>query len=193
MVAVRVPKERCNILPGFYLAIGDAQSDAEDAGIVRLYWHLWAAGAAPLTSALTGALNRAGVPFELKLLADPSAYPRSDAAVVYLAPDAYGRVRSLLPQIHSAIRPWLKMPVSAFVKRIAPGLGLAEGPGDGSSFGHHRATLLAAVLASVELLGAAAGATVAGALLERLREAGWDPNRFYLGQGSLDCYPELDP
>ena len=36
------------------------------------------------------------------------------------------------------------------VKRLAPGVGLAEDPGDGSSFGEHRGRLLAGILAEPE-------------------------------------------
>jgi hypothetical protein len=191
---VRIPKECCNLLPGFYLALGDAgEADRDGRETVRVYWHLWSGGAAPLVESLTSTLNRVGIPFALKLLANPSAYPRSDAAVLYVSPSAYQQLVSLLCCTYREIRPWLRPSVSAFAKPIAPGLAVAEDPGDGSSFGQHRCTLLVAELTRPEILSAGSGAERCRAVLTGLRRTGWDPERLYLNPGSLDRYTPLDP
>jgi len=190
--SVKVPAECWNLLPGFYLALGDS-GDLGPAvrGIVRVYWHLWAEGAAPLVGLLTRELNGSGVPFELKLLADGALYPRTDAAVLYLAATTYREMASLLSRIHLELLPWLREPVSAFVKRIAPGVGLAEDQADGSSFGEHRSGLLAAELTRAEIPPGASARERCDAVLRGLRGAGWDPEALYLNPGSLDDYPVL--
>ncbi len=190
----RVPKECCHLLPGFYLALGDA-ADAATAEheTVRVYWHLWSGGAAPLVRLLTGILNRLGVPFQLKLLARPEAYPRSDAAVLYLSPDGYNRLIPFLGGVYREIQTSLRPSVSLFAKQIAPGVGLAEDPSDGSSFGQHRCELVVAELTRTGIPSAGSGAERCRMLLSALGQLGWDPERLYLNPGSRDRYPILSP
>jgi hypothetical protein len=58
----------------------------------------------------------------------------SDPAVLYLARRDYPRAAPLLGELHRDMSPWLRSTLSSLVKRMA-GVGLAEDPGDGSSFG----------------------------------------------------------
>jgi hypothetical protein len=190
---VRVPKECWGLLPGFYLALGDAREVQSDGGgTVRVYWHLWSGGTVPLMDSLTRRLNQAGVGFSLKVLAVPLAYPRSDAAVLYLPACAYQELVPLLGCAYREIRPWLRPSVSAFAKTIAPGVGLAEDPGDGASFGQHRCRLVATELTRPGTLTADTGVQRWNAVMSALRRNGWDPERLYLNPGSLDRYPPLD-
>jgi hypothetical protein len=190
---VRVPKEYCGLQPGFYLALGDAgDADGDGSETLRVYWHLWSGGAARLVESLTRRLNEAGVPFALKLLAVPNAYPRSDAGVLYISPLDYQEIIPLLSRTYREVRPWLRQPISAFAKEIAPGLGLAEDFGDGSSFGQHRCSLLAAELTRPGMPSAGAGLERFRAVVGGLRRAGWDPERLYLNPGQPDHYPPLD-
>jgi hypothetical protein len=189
---VKVPEECYGLLPGFYLALADpGEIGVEGSGIVRVYWHLWSGGAAPLVASLTRELNRQGVPFELKLLADPAFYPRADGAVLYLSAGVYRAVVPLLSRIHLEVRSWLRGSVSAFAKRIAHGVGLAEDPGEGSSFGQHRSALLADELAKPESLAADSGPERCRAVLTGLQRKGWAPEALYLNRGSTDAYPLL--
>ena len=189
----RVPKECCNLMPGFYLAFGDSDGGvSNDSETVRVYWHLWSGGAKPLVETLTSILNRAGIPFALKLLGTPGAYPRSDAAVLYISASGYQQLTGHLPGIYRKVRPWLRRSVSALAKPLAPGLGLAEDPGDGSSFGQHRCVLLAGELSRAAVLSATDRAERLAAVLSRLKTMGWDPDRLYLNRGSVDRYPCLD-
>jgi hypothetical protein len=75
---------------------------------------------------------------------------------------------------------------------IAPGLGLAEDPGDGASFGQHRCRLVATELTRPGTLTADTGIERWNAMTSGLRRNGWDPERLYLNPGSLDRYPPLD-
>jgi hypothetical protein len=81
--------------------------------------------------------------------------------------------------------------VSLLVKRLAPGVGLAEDPGDGSSFGEHRGRLLAGILAEPEwsALGSIDERNVF--LSSRLARDGYDLDRIYLNPGSADDFPDL--
>src|SRR5262249_40748610 len=86
---VRVPKELRGLAPGFYLATGDGEGDNDDRGddgepLLRYYWNLTSAAAAPFMRSTTTLLNAAGIPFRVKLLVDPSAYERADAGVLYM-------------------------------------------------------------------------------------------------------------
>jgi hypothetical protein len=186
---VRVPPECRWLLPGFYLALGDAEEPEEEDKGIRLYWHLWSGGAERFLAAVTRRLNRARVPFSVKLLSNPATYTRADAAVIYLDARVYGQALPHLRAIHRETRSWLGSALSGLVKPVAAGVGLAEGPGDGSSFGRDRCRLLASHLSAVDVLAAGSGADRCRALWSELRARGWDPDRMYLDPGSEDRYP----
>ena len=79
-------KEHRDASPGFYTAFGDAVPEIGDDDVeLRVYFHLTAAGAAPFVASCTRVLNRAGVAFVLKVVDNPAAFVRCDAAVLYLA------------------------------------------------------------------------------------------------------------
>jgi len=141
-VRVRIPKELPSVSPGFFMVLGD-EPLAEDAPLVRLYWHLTADGATVLVREVTEALNATGIPFRLKALNDPSRYTRCDAGVVYLRRDDYPRAAERLENVYPMVAPYLRPRTPAFTKPLAPGLGLAEDPEGATSFGLHRCDLLA--------------------------------------------------
>ncbi len=189
--AVRIPKEYFELASGFYLAHGNAD-DTRDAGnVVRLYWHLAPAGAERLVGLMTRRLNEAGVGFQLKVLSEPLRYHRTDPAVLYLARDDYPKGRPILRKVHVEIAPWLRSTVSLLVKRIAPGVGLAEDPGDGSSFGEHRGRLLAGILTDPECVALRSGPERVALVASRLARDGYDLDRIYLNPGSPDDFAPL--
>ncbi|WP_449406200.1 T3SS effector HopA1 family protein [Massilia phosphatilytica] len=130
--------------PGFYLVEGPPW--AVDSRLVRLYWHVSPAGAARLLAALTGMLADSGLPFQVKVLARSTAYGRADACVLYLDQAHFPVLAGELARIHARMRPWLDTAVPVYTHALAPGLGLAEQPPGGASFGRHRCTLLARAL-----------------------------------------------
>ena len=76
---VWVGKELRNLVPGFYIALGDGEGDADDRGdgfepLARYYWHLTLGAAAPFVRAATAILNAAGLPYRIKILREPIAY-----------------------------------------------------------------------------------------------------------------------
>ena len=136
------PRESATLQPGFYFAFGEAGFE-DDAALVRVYWNVSPEGAPALTRAVVGTLNRWGVPFRYKCLSRRSLYPRTDAAVLYVARRAWPLVRELVPEAHAAAAGALGADVPLFARPLAPGAALAEDPGNGESFGMHRCRLLA--------------------------------------------------
>jgi hypothetical protein len=189
--AVRIPKEYFELASGFYLAHGNAD-DTRDAGnTVRVYWHLAPTGAELLVGLMTRHLNQAGISFQLKVLSEPLRYHRTDPAVLYLARADCARAWPILRRIHDEVAPWLRSRVSLLVKRMAPGIGLAEDPGDGSSFGEHRGRLLAAILVEPEWSVLDSMAARIEFVSSRLARDGYDLDRIYLNPGSRDDFPPL--
>ena len=140
-------KELRAMLPGFYTILGDAdQPDGYaqlPADMVRLYWHLTSHAAPLWIRELTRSFNTAGVAFRAKVQSSPAAYFRADAGVLYVARTDLKAVMALLPQLYQAVSSHLRPTTPMFTKRLAPGLAVAEDPGDGRSFGQHRCELVA--------------------------------------------------
>src|SRR5262249_11841943 len=142
---LKIGKE-LRVAPGFYFALGDADEDPhapDGPPIVRVYFHVAAAGAVRLLEQVTRVLNAAAVPFRYKTLTDPRGYVRADAAVLYLGLRHYRRVEREIAEIHRSMRRHLRRSVPRFTRALAPGLGVAEDPRTGESFGQHRCRLVA--------------------------------------------------
>jgi hypothetical protein len=179
LVAVRLPKEYREMVPGFYLALGDADDVRETSPIVRVYWNVAARAAVALVEALTRGFNQAGIPFQLKVLTEPLRYDRVDPAVLYLPRADYSRSLPILAAVYHRLESWIRSPVSLMVKRVAPGVGVAEDPGDGSSYGEHRSRLLAGLVIE-DRLGS-------------LESLGYRLDALYLNPGSLDDFEAIAP
>jgi hypothetical protein len=185
-----VARELRELLGGFYTALGNAE-EPEGPGL-RIYWNLYSAGGPLLVERLTSRLNAAGIPFWLKVLKDPAHYGRTDSAVLYLPREVYPAAAPLLAEIRLALAPYLKAPVSAYVRRLAPGIGLAEDPVPDESFGQHRSRLLAGLMYSEPSLAAE---TIAGrmrVLIDGIAAAGLDAGHLHLAPGSSAEYPAWD-
>jgi hypothetical protein len=188
-VSLRLPCELRKASPGFYLVLSEAPSTGEDLGrLVRLYWHLTSAAAPKLLEGLTASLNRAGLPFQLKVVNDPDRYDRCDAGVLYVPRPHYDAAAPLIGATYELLAPELRAATPAFTKRLAPGLGLAEDPGDGQSFGMHRASLLARAAVRAHELGCETPQERAAVVSESFGEQGLDLDRPYLSPGSTDRY-----
>jgi hypothetical protein len=141
-VGVRMPNALVNRSPGHYMALGDAPFD-QDTDAIRLYWNTTPDGAVQAMSALTRDLNQIGVPFILKALDDSSTFTRCDACVLYTPRAVSGDVIAIASRAAAMLGDELKPAVPALTHRIAPGLGYAEDPASGESFGRHRCALIA--------------------------------------------------
>jgi hypothetical protein len=188
-VSLRLPSELRKASPGFYLALGEtAISEADGERLLRLYWHLTSRAAPKLLDRLTSVLNRAGIPFQLKVIDNPDRYRRCDAGVLYVPRTLYGAIAPDLHEAHRLLAGELRSATPAFTKRIAPGLGLAEDPGDGQSFGMHRALLLARSALRAHEQGCETALEHGAILSEVFDEEGLDLDRPYLSPSSSDDY-----
>lgn len=191
---VWIEKEQTEALPGFYLALGNAdaaESTARSGPIVRLYWHLTAAGAAPFLEALTTRFNAAGIPFRCKVLRAPGAYVRADGGVLYLDPGVTESAWKELGPLHREVAGGLRPAVPRCTFALAPGLGVAEDPDNGQSFGQHRCRLVSRALWRAFDEGAEGPNGRAELLAAEFRAAGLEPLRPHLGPGSREVYPPL--
>jgi hypothetical protein len=130
--------------PGFYIANGDSPAPfGADSRMTRIYWHISEEGAVPLTHAVTSLLNRYQVPFRFKTLSYSGVYSRADSAVLYFAARYYQIVARVLPSIRAEVRQYLRPAVPLLTQRLHDGIGLAEDPATGESFGMSRSRLIA--------------------------------------------------
>lgn len=137
---------------------------------------------------VTEQLNREGIPFKTKVLSNPHQYLRADAGVLYVDQRDFGRLRPIIKQLYDDLRTGLNAPVPMFTKRLAPGLGLAEDPGGGLSFGQSRCRTAAEGLRRCWTEGLRQPEARLHLVTEVFREKGLDPMRLYLAQGSADRY-----
>lgn len=189
---VRVAKELREMLQGYYMAFGDADRGQDDGheptDIVRFYWNLTAEGAVPWIRELTGRFNAAGIPFHAKVLSDPAAYVRADAGVLYVERGNVAGTLDLLPDVHANVRTSLRSTVPMFTKRLAPGLAVAEDPGDGRSFGQHRCQLIAEALVRAFEAAAVGFASRLQTVVDRFADEGLSVARPWLNTRSGDVY-----
>jgi hypothetical protein len=187
LVSVRRPKELDAASPGFYVALGDDRPDCAEE--LRVYFHLTAAGAAPLVAACTRLLNAAAVPFVLKVVDRPGGFTRCDAAVLYLQRGGFDRARPSLAQLAADCAAHLRPGVPAFTKALAPGIALAEHqPELGASFGTSRCRLVAEAVVGAHEQGIAGLDERVQMVARRFAEHGLDVDRPYLSAGSATRY-----
>ena len=162
-VSLRRPKELDAGAPGFYLALGDSTPAlGRDKPELRVYFNVAAAGAQPLVAMSTSLLNRARIPFNLKILDDPGAFARCDAAVLYLEQRRFNDARGPLAAIAAACQPHLRTETPAFTQPITPGIAVGEHlPSLGSSFGSSRCRFVAEGIVAQPMNGASAGSPIA--------------------------------
>ncbi|GAB4060503.1 lanthionine synthetase LanC family protein [Catellatospora paridis] len=189
MVSVRFQKDLPNLSPGFYMALGDNElKQDEPSGTLRLYWNLTASGAVSFVQRTTKALNRAELPFTLKALDDAAQYRRCDAVVLYLRKDDFRQAAEILQKIHRALETSLRPATPALTKRIAAGVGAAESPPSGLSFGMSRCRALAEAMLRAHETHRISIDDRLQSVAECFAEDGFDFASPYLNLGSLDQF-----
>ena len=204
---VFVPEERQRLHHGSYVALGDADlaPARELRCLVRVYWHLRVSSAVHWLRRLTSELNRRRVPFRLKVAASIRRFDAADAGVLYLEPGAVELAWPVIAKTYAEHSSQMRSSRPLMTFPLAPGLGLAEGPADGSSFGRDRVARIAAALIGLNDLveddlvelgreGRASSAALASrcrAVAASLAGAGLDPRRPYLAPGSPDRWRPL--
>jgi HopA1 effector protein family len=188
-VSLALPPALPALSPGFFTVVGDVDLAAGPHDLIaRLYLNVTCDAAPMLVEEMTSALDRAGVPFRLKVVDHPERFARCDAAVLYLHAADLRRRRRLLRRAVEASAVGLNSPTPVFTKPLATGVGLGEERGAGESFGMRRCLILAeAVLAAHERRIRDLGGRLL--LVERhFADAGIDLDVPYLERGSEDGY-----
>ena len=143
-ISILVARESRTMQPGFYFAFGETVTDQQDDySIVRFYWNITDSAAPGLIRFITQRLNRFQVPFRLKCLSLRTQFKRADAAVLFLGKRYYRITAELLVDVYQQVRGNLKPETPLFTRRLAAGLGFAEDPGNGESFGMSRCRIVA--------------------------------------------------
>jgi hypothetical protein len=188
-ISLFAPRESRVMQPGFYFVFGETLADQEEEmSLVRFYWHVTAAGAAPLVAGLTQALNRFAIPFRFKCLSMAQLYDRTDPAVLYLAKRYYRIAAEVLPPAYKTVHPFLRAGTPLFSKSLAAGLGFAENPKSGESFGMNRCRLVAEAICNAHARGIDAADARLADIASAFETAGLSLDRPYLNPGSADHY-----
>ena len=181
--------------PGYYFLLGDAPWPEDDTGrpdVVRVYWNVRSGGAAPLVAAISRELNAVTAPFWAKVRDSPDGHGRADSAVLYVFRDSFAHLRDRLATVLERVDEHLVDAVPMFTKEVATGVGVAEDPGNGLSFGQHRCELVARGLWQAHRDGRNDPTKRHEAIERQFRDAGLDPTRPYLSrslrQGASDEY-----
>jgi hypothetical protein len=192
-ISVFYAKESRSLQAGFYYAFGEEAEEAGDhLGLVRLYWNISFEGAPRLVGLITSRLNRFRVPFRVKFATARSQFARTDVSVVYLSKRYFRIAAELMLDVHPEIEDALGEDVPLFSKRLARGLGVAEDPGTGESFGQSRCRRLAESVWNCYRRGEQTTKARWEEFGRLLKGSGLDPEHTHLNSGSLDWY-ELPP
>ena len=165
-----------------YLTVHGSRHVGEPAPpTLRCYLNVRPDAAPRVFRTVVGGLESAGVVFAAKLLDNPANFGRPDAAVFYTTrADAAALVRC-------ATAAWsaeaFGAEVPAFTREVAPGIAVADDPGDGASFGFHRCGLIARGLSAAS---APDPHVRLGAIIDAFLQAGIDPARPHLGPGQAE-------
>lgn len=186
---IRTPSAYSRLSPGFILF--QCGEDGIGKNVLRFYWHVLPRGAAFLVREITQKLGATGLPFSFKILAQPSSYERCDAGVLYVAQEHLPQIAPLLSDIHASLGALLSDPVPALTLRIAQGLGVAEDPDDGSSFGQTRSEMIGDALLSLRVKKGFSVSQGVEAIKRGFETANLDPERPFLGEGSDGNWNEV--
>jgi hypothetical protein len=186
-ITVYLFKESTTLQPGCYFAFGETAASSDSLDIFRFYWDINEIGVLQLLRGVSRDLNHFQVPFQFKSPVWPLGYMRRDAAVLYVRKRFYRLVRELAAAWLQECAAHLRNDVPLFTLALAPGLGLAEDPETGESFGMNRCRHLAEAIWNAHNQGLPVELRLE-AVKEHFRRHGLDFRRPYLNPGSVDQY-----
>jgi len=187
VVSVFAPRESFAAQPGFYFIYGETLSDVwDDHVLVRFYFHTSSEGAPLLVEFLTTALNRYQVPFRLKTLTEPAMYQRRDAMVLYIARRHYGITARLVQDLPRDIAAELRPSTPLFSRPLRAGVGIAEDPNTGESFGMHRCRMVAEGMVDAWMRSDQSVEGRRAAIAARFTANGYNLDYPHLSPGSID-------
>lgn len=193
--SIFMPKEMRHMSYGFYTAIGNTSDEYPSDIVVRMYWNINSSGAPILLKHITTELNTADIPFQFKTLSNPFDYKRTDAAVLYIKKKYLQQCSNQLLQIYEKIKNFLKSETSLFVKKIYPGIGIAEDISESESFGENRTRILAEAISTAKEKSRKAKCMRADIdkIISYYQNSGVDIYKPYLNAQSSDNYNEIFP
>jgi hypothetical protein len=183
LVSVRVGGGGSGVQPGWFYRFGTHPGDDLTVrSTCRLYLNLdlWAASEFLRGCAV---FDSRQVPFLAKVCSSPLGYTRRDSGVLYLPSRYLFAALDAIAELYHIVAPGLAATVPPLTRCIAPGLSIAESPGDGLSFGESRCRLLAAV-SHEAWQDQVAEAELQGRLEDALDATGIDPLRPHLDDPS---------
>jgi HopA1 effector protein family len=197
-VSVKMPHNL--IQNGFYVAVSnrgsfDRSLAPVDSQIVRFYFNITADGAVALMEALTVELNQANVPFNFKVLYNPTDYNRYDPGVLYIQRSYYQIVHLILERIYPQQQAYFRSAIPLFTKQIAPGLAIAEEPdrkfGEAESFGLNRCQIVANALIQANNQDDPTPANKLAAIVQNFDKMGINLEYPFLNSDAVDIYSVL--
>ncbi|WP_197455817.1 T3SS effector HopA1 family protein [Stieleria neptunia] len=186
---MRINREDRTCLPYYYFALSETlPNDREDADHVRFYFHCDQHSVFDVMKALTLCLNRSCVPFCIKCMNHSRLFGRRDALVLFVEKRDVDLVMRCVEDLvdRSAVR--LSPGIPLFTKAIRPGIGIAEDPGDGQSFGQKVSRLLAEALLLANQTNDLHGPKVLDHIEKHFRRAGIDLDHAHLRPGSAEWF-----
>ena len=146
-----------------------------DEPLLRLYWNCSAGVAPRLVATITRAAGAAGLRYSLKCPGRVDGFGRLDACVLYVGLREWEVARRALRPVHDGLRMCLRDGSPRLSLALGRGLGLAEDPLDGRSFGQSRSEAVAAGVLAALARGVTSEASVLALLVEHLAASGIDP------------------
>jgi hypothetical protein len=191
---VRVPTASAVRQPGFF-HIGGAEDLAlsggtPDTATLRFYWNCSLAGSVALVQTLTSRLSEVQRPYHFKIVDDPQHFRRADNTVLYVGAADLDVFRPVVVETHEEVGHTLRPETPLFTKPLGRGLGFAQDPGDGQSFGMHRSRLVAEGLWDAYRLGRTTARGRLSAVLRRFGDEGVPADAPHLS--TADSPYELD-
>ena len=180
-------KEYRFLNPGFYMALGNQPLLFEDV-YLKLYVNIFSSTSSVLMEKITQKLNNLEIPFQFKILSNPSSYPRSDAAVLYINKNEFLQYISEIATIFKPIREYLRPETSVFAKKLIPGIGLAEEIDDEQGFGFRMSNLFSSSLFSCFKLGLKSFDEQKSEFIKQFKDSNIDFSYTYLHSDSFSEY-----
>ncbi|UHS61104.1 hypothetical protein HRR99_06035 [Agrobacterium vaccinii] len=188
-VSILLPLASSQVQSAFYHITGHVpHCDHDDAALARLYLNTRPETVVSLMALLAGLLNGYAVPFRAKTLLDPSTYDRTDSTVFYLARRHLPFMLALLRDAFVETAPDIGADVPLFSKSLTGGVGGADDPGYGMSFGQVRTMLMADAIVRAWAAGSQSVETRLDYLEKRFAEAGLSLTAPHLSAGNSDLY-----
>lgn len=190
-VSLRVFAGTTELQTAFFHSFGETLSDQFDEfSAVRFYFNIRFDAASTLLAALSATLNRYAIPFHFKTLVEAAQYCRADCSVLYIARRYFQIVQSIVSDLPGVLNDGLRVATPLFCKTLLPGIGMADDPGTGESFGMHRCKLVAEGLVAAWLDGAPTVDACLAAIQARFASDGYSLERPWLNPRSHDIFAQ---